>query len=406
MATIPRSFIDNFTQAVNALSDDAKDKLAKALSKVDDTVTFDALVEIMETLLAPYTESAAAVAATFYDGLRDWFGISDGFYAVSEGMREPYITSGTVNKVMEGKSVVSLSEDMQTALLNQLDYEIRRTANLTIERNAKRDPKKPKWARVPQVTITTYAPWSKKTGVTHDKFLAMTGTCMFCTMLASRGFAYHTAETAAHAHPDCNCRVVPSWDKGNPSVEGYDKDLYYDMWKHPEKYEKNELSEDARYYQTVADDLNKKALKQEERALRRMENDYNFMVEALGSGRSYSKIEAFYQGADEAYFKAQMIKAKENGIREAIVLNPSGDREFFGRAEINAAKEFAADTVELPKNITGKSTASTPRIADMRGYFNKDGNPINFNARDGGYDSWKTWGKAFADKEKKRRYGR
>ena len=68
----------------------------------------------------------------------------------------------------------------------------------------------------------------------------MTGTCMFCTMLASRGFVYHSADTASHAHPDCNCRIVPSWDKKNPAVEGYDPDKYYDMWKHPEKYEKGE----------------------------------------------------------------------------------------------------------------------------------------------------------------------
>jgi hypothetical protein len=40
----------------------------------------------------------------------------------------------------------------------------------------------------------------------------------------------------------------------------------------------------------------------------------------------------------------------------------------------------------------------------MRSYFDKDGNPINVNARDGGYSAWKSsWGKAFADKEKKRR---
>lgn len=240
MATIPRSYIDNFTKAVNALSDDGKQKLAKALEQLDETVTYDVLVEIMETLLGPYTDSAAAVAATFYDGLREWFGIDDGFYATSEGMRVPYITEGTVSKVMDGKNAAILTDEMQAVLLDQVDYEVRRTANLTIERNAKRDPLKPKYARVPSVTPEMYAPWSKKRGVTHNKFLAETGTCMFCTMLASRGFAYHTAETASHSHPGCDCRIVPSWDKNNPSVEGYDKDLYYDMWKHPEKYEKTE----------------------------------------------------------------------------------------------------------------------------------------------------------------------
>ena len=240
MAEIPRSYIDNFTKAVNVLSGDAQKKLAKALEKVDETVTYDMLVEIVETVLGPYTDNAAAVAAAFYDALREWFGIDDGFMATSEGMRVPYITEGTVAKVMDGNDVAQLTTDMQTALLDQVDYEMRRTANLTIERNAKRDPLKPKYARVPSVTPEVYEPWSKKRGVTHNKFLAETGTCMFCTMLASRGFAYHSADTASHSHPGCDCRIVPSWDKQSPAVEGYDPELYYDMWKHPEKYEQTE----------------------------------------------------------------------------------------------------------------------------------------------------------------------
>ena len=77
--------------------------------------------------------------------------------------------------------------------------------------------------------------------------------CGFCIMLASRGFVYHTEETAGefdHFHSSCRCKVVPGFptmeryvrngvrvSRGlDPSVEGYDPDLYYDMWKHPEKY--------------------------------------------------------------------------------------------------------------------------------------------------------------------------
>jgi hypothetical protein len=218
---------------------------------------------------------------------------------------------------------------------------------------------------------------------------------------------YHSEETASHAHANCNCVITPSWDK-SPLAQGYDPDKYYDMWKHPEKYANQAsepMSEHAEYYVTVADSLQKKAGKLEDRALKRMERDYEFTKEALsGSNASYSKIEAFYQGADEQFFKAKMTEARERGIRQAIKDNPAGDNEYFSNAELKASKEFAESTVELPKEITGRSTAKTPRIADMRSYFDKDGNPINVNARDGGYGAWKSsWGKAFADKEKKRR---
>jgi hypothetical protein len=41
----------------------------------------------------------------------------------------------------------------------------------------------------------------------------------------------------------------------------------------------------------------------------------------------------------------------------------------------------------------------------MRYYFDSDGSAINFNARDGGYSSWKkSWGKSFADNAKKKFY--
>lgn len=62
-------------------------------------------------------------------------------------------------------------------------------------------------------------------------------TCPFCMMLASRGAVYYSEQTAGadgHYHPNCRCRIVPSW--GTAEIEGYDPDLYYDMWKHPEKY--------------------------------------------------------------------------------------------------------------------------------------------------------------------------
>ena len=72
-------------------------------------------------------------------------------------------------------------------------------------------------------------------------------TCPFCLMLASRGAVYYTEETAganSHYHAHCRCQIVPSWD--GAAIEGYDPDLYYDMWKHPEKYSTEPTREEAR----------------------------------------------------------------------------------------------------------------------------------------------------------------
>lgn len=83
-------------------------------------------------------------------------------------------------------------------------------ARLQTERNIRLDPTQPRWARVPQGK-----------------------TCAFCTMLASRGFAYTSEEAAGglgnYYHNDCDCKLVPSW--GEQTLEGYNlqeyRDLYY-----------------------------------------------------------------------------------------------------------------------------------------------------------------------------------
>lgn len=55
-------------------------------------------------------------------------------------------------------------------------------------------------------------------------------TCAFCAMLASRGFVYHTAETAGSMnryHNDCRCEIVPGFDD-DTSIDGYDPDALYE----------------------------------------------------------------------------------------------------------------------------------------------------------------------------------
>ena len=61
-------------------------------------------------------------------------------------------------------------------------------------------------------------------------------TCTYCLMLASRGFAYHSAKSAGHAdHRGCNCAIVPG-HKGD-AVEGVDEGALYDCWRELEALE-------------------------------------------------------------------------------------------------------------------------------------------------------------------------
>lgn len=215
---IPRSYIDNYSKALNQISYRARESLSNALMQLDYDMPIadirNAVIAVMETACGASTELSARLAAEFYDGMRAYSGIVDEYKAVPDSKRIPEATSGAVRAfvqdLVDGKPV----EKFVHLCVDRIDYETRKAANECVAANARRDPKKARWARIP-------------TGAE---------TCQFCIMLASRGFVYHSDETASHAHANCDCRIVPSWDKST-TVQGYDPDLYYDMWKHPEKYE-------------------------------------------------------------------------------------------------------------------------------------------------------------------------
>lgn len=85
--------------------------------------------------------------------------------------------------------------------------------------------------RANQTTIHNVARDSKK-GVRFARIPMGAHTCTFCMMLASRGFVYHTRETAgefSHYHSNCRCKVVAGFP--GTSVEGYDPDRLYRAWK-------------------------------------------------------------------------------------------------------------------------------------------------------------------------------
>lgn len=85
------------------------------------------------------------------------------------------------------------------------------SARLQTMHDMRHDPTKPRWARVPSGAKT----------------------CAFCMMLASRGFAYLSDETAGRGgsryHADCDCKVIPSW--GKQTLKGYDLDEYQQIYE-------------------------------------------------------------------------------------------------------------------------------------------------------------------------------
>ena len=230
---IPRNYIENYSKALNVVSEQARQKLVNALSQINYNADIEeirnAVIAVMQPACNASTQVAARLAADFYNGLRANFILETAYVAVADSRRNPIATSESVRAFVQILVDEKPREEFINRCVERIDYETRKAANECVAYNARKDPKKPKWARIPTGTATIYKPWSKEPGVTHNEELAIEGTCPFCMMLASRGFVYHSAETASHAHPFCDCRVVPSWDI-KPTAQGYNPDKYLDGW--------------------------------------------------------------------------------------------------------------------------------------------------------------------------------
>lgn len=206
---IPRRWVNDLTSGINAISDKAHDALEQQIRTIDltqDVATVrEKVVAVMQGVCKVSTQGAAMLSTQFYDSVRQ-LEVGSPLGSTPDSGREPKATEGAVHafaqKLVDGKQ-----DEFVSACMQRVDYEIKTAAAQACLNNARRDPLKPRFARVPDGEET----------------------CDFCLMLASRGFVYYTEVAASHTHSGCNCRVVPSWD--DDDVEGYDPDALYDQWQ-------------------------------------------------------------------------------------------------------------------------------------------------------------------------------
>lgn len=214
-ATIPRQAVDFLTDEVNGISADAQARVLKVLRGINWTPENvaecrDLVLQALAAVMPTYTTMAAQASADFYDAARE-LALGERLGAQAISGYDPRKTEGAVRGfvrfVLDGRV-----DTFNDQVLQRIDYEMERSAGESMFANGRRDPRKPKFARVP-------------TG---------SETCDFCLMLASRGFVYSSEATAGavkldHYHSGCDCRVVCQWDGGG--VEGYDTQAVYDRWQ-------------------------------------------------------------------------------------------------------------------------------------------------------------------------------
>lgn len=156
-------------------------------------------------LVAVYGDAAALAAADWYDELRDAAGVPGRFRA---RMADPAPAGQAAAVARWAAGPLFGAEPNPDQALEHLSGGVQRLvlqpARQTIADSVDQDPADARWARVPS-------------GAT---------TCAFCLVLASRGFAYHSRESAGDErkfHSFCDCQIVPDWGS-DPRLEGYDPD--------------------------------------------------------------------------------------------------------------------------------------------------------------------------------------
>ena len=211
---IPRSYVDNFADGMEAISKANKALLERALSTIDLSMPSaeDVVVGVMQTVCRGSTSQAAYLAKQFYMGLRAEMVGDDGYEGVADTGYAPGATETVTRGIMSAEEYDAILAQLQ----RRVGFETKRASHRTLYACGARDPKRPQFARIPQRT-RSYA-----------------AGCPFCQTLASRGFIYLSERTASvHVHDDCKCEPVPSWEE-SPRVEGYDPrdyDAGYEKFK-------------------------------------------------------------------------------------------------------------------------------------------------------------------------------
>lgn len=156
----------------------------------------DALLTFVPTLVAQYGQTAADVAADWYDEMRAVESVPGRYRA--EPQESPY--TDAVDPMVRRAAGALFTADPRGALVTltgSASKYVLAAGRQTIVTATDRDPRARGWSRVTR-----------------------SGACKFCQMLAGRPGAVYT-ERSAHfaAHGDCNCASVPSWDPNAPEVD-------------------------------------------------------------------------------------------------------------------------------------------------------------------------------------------
>lgn len=214
MPDIPERYVDRYVELVRGASETAAEVATMQLDAMPKADPAQLKANI-RTLLRASDREASEIDRSFYEASRAHVtGEERSFGTATGGLDEEEVDRALDAMLREygeyaedGAYELAEPDRLRTDLSQ---FVMRMVNDLTkgyMEAYGERDPKRPRFARVPRGTET----------------------CAYCWALAGLGFQYRSAETARrHGHASCDCAIVPSW--AGSGVAGYDPQRYADLF--------------------------------------------------------------------------------------------------------------------------------------------------------------------------------
>lgn len=206
-----RADVELLRSANTRLVDLARADLRRAFGSLDlsrPQRVRDELLEVVPALVREYGDVAATVAAEWYEEVRA--GQVGGTYAARLGESIPDAAPEASVRYAAGHLFTDVPEQALAVLTGSLQRHVLYSGRDTVARNVQLDPAKPRYGRVPTGPVT----------------------CAWCSIMASRGFVYHTEGRAGEDfHDDCDCAVAVEFDREQHHIEGYNPDELFDKYE-------------------------------------------------------------------------------------------------------------------------------------------------------------------------------
>ena len=205
----------NYINKLSKLNKSAADAIVAYVQKNGFSDT-DALISYANAVVQTYGSGSAALAAAMYDATAEAAGY---FYDPAEPAALPGY--GEIAKTVKGTLKTSQNVNELAGAVSRL---VKRAGADTTLQNAYRDRPRKKYGK------------KRNTGA-QIAWVPHGDTCPFCLMLASNGWRNQTVggaqNHAEHIHSNCDCTYAVRFDD-HSGVQGYDPDVYKDMYDNAE----------------------------------------------------------------------------------------------------------------------------------------------------------------------------